>query len=194
MDELEKIFSIKIDNIENFKRALTHPSYTQENNIEYIECYERLEFLGDAVLKLTVSDILFQKYPMATEGDMSKIRSIVVSDAMLFEIAKKIGLQNLILLGKHEEKQGLRKLESVVACSFEAILGAYYLDGKFEEIKEFIIENFTEYIEDVDKNSAKYNAKALLQEYTQGLTKETPTYVLKDTTGPEHNKTFVVEV
>ena len=194
MDELEKIFSIKIDNIENFKRALTHPSYTQENNIEYIECYERLEFLGDAVLKLTVSDILFQKYPRATEGDMSKIRSIVVSDAMLFEIAKKIGLQNLILLGKHEEKQGLRKLESVVACSFEAILGAYYLDGKFEEIKEFIIKNFTEYIEDVDKNSAKYNAKALLQEYTQGLTKETPTYVLKDATGPEHNKTFVVEV
>ncbi|MCI1274391.1 MAG: ribonuclease III [Clostridiaceae bacterium] len=194
MDELEKIFNIKIDNIENFKRALTHPSYTQENNIEYIECYERLEFLGDAVLKLTVSDILFQKYPLATEGDMSKIRSIVVSDAMLFEIAKKIGLQNLIMLGKHEEKQGLRKLESVVACSFEAILGAYYLDGKFEEIKEFIIKNFTEYIEDVDKNSAKYNAKAILQEYTQGLTKETPTYVLKDTTGPEHNKTFVVEV
>src|SRR5574344_1932329 len=106
MDELEKIFSIKIDNIENFKRALTHPSFTQENNIEFVECYERLEFLGDAVLKLTVSDILFQKYPTASEGKMSKIRSIVVSDAILFKVAQKIGLPKLIILGKHEEKQG----------------------------------------------------------------------------------------
>lgn len=194
MQELEKIFDIKIDNPINFKRALIHPSYTQENNLEFIECYERLEFLGDAVLKLTVSDILFSKYPLSSEGNMSKIRSIVVSDAILSKIAKEIGLQKLLIIGTHEEKQGCRNLESILACSFEAVLGAYYLDNKFDKIKEFIKINFNKYIEDVEKNSIKYNAKAILQEYTQKISKETPDYKLKQENGPEHKKTFLVEV
>lgn len=194
MKALEKIFEIKIDNQENFRRALTHPSFTQENGMDFVECYERLEFLGDAVLKLSVSDILFEKYPNFPEGEMSKIRSIVVSDATLFDLAKKIGLPELLIIGKHEDKQGCRNLESILACSFEAILGAYYLDGKFNEIKNFIKENLNPYIEDVQNNAAKYNAKAILQEYTQGLTKETPKYTLIDEIGPEHNKVFVIEV
>ncbi len=194
MEALEKIFGIKIDNPQNFKRALTHPSYTQENNLDFVECYERLEFLGDAVLKLSVSDILFEKFPDFPEGEMSKIRSIVVSDATLFNLAQKIGLPELLIIGKHEEKQGCRKLESICACAFEAILGAYYLDGKFLEVKDFIKKNLNPYIEDVHKNGAKYNAKAILQEYTQGLTKETPKYIVVEELGPEHNKIFVIDV
>lgn len=194
MKELSDIFNISIDNQAIFKNALTHTSYTKEQNLSYTESYERLEFLGDAVLKLAVSDILYKKYPEYTEGSMSKIRSIVVSDAVLFEISEKIGLSKLIILAKHEEKQGCRKLESVCACAFEAVLGAYYLDGKFDELVEFIKTVFTPYIEDVDKNFERFNAKALLQEYTQSKTKDTPQYVLVNESGPAHNKTFEVEV
>ena len=194
MDNLEQIFNINIENAELFKKALTHPSYTKEHEMDYTESYERLEFLGDAVLKLAVSDILYKKYPDYTEGSMSKIRSIIVSDAVLFEVAEKIGLSELIILGKHEEKQGCRKLESVCACAFEAVLGAYYLDGKFSELIEFIKRIFLPYIEEVDKNFEKYNAKALLQEYTQSKTKTIPEYRVINETGPAHNKTFEVEV
>ena len=194
MDNLEQIFNINIENAELFKKALTHPSYPKEQEMDYTESYERLEFLGDAVLKLAVSDILYKKYPDYTEGSMSKIRSIIVSDAVLFEVAEKIGLSELIILGKHEEKQGCRKLESVCACAFEAVLGAYYLDGKFSELIEFIKRIFLPYIEEVDKNFEKYNAKALLQEYTQSKTKTIPEYRIVTETGPAHNKTFEVEV
>ena len=133
MKEPEEIFGIAISDKSLYKTALTHPSYIKDKNLAYQECYERLEFLGDAVLKLAVSDILFKKYKDYTEGEMSKIRSIVVSDATLFELSEKMGLSNLIIMAKHEEKLGCRKLESVCACSFEAILGAYYLDGEFDE-------------------------------------------------------------
>ena len=90
MDKLEEIYGIKIDNPDFFKRALTHPSYTKERDIPYTENYERMEFLGDAVLKLITSQILYEKYPDYTEGDLSKIRSIVVSDSTLSKIAHDI--------------------------------------------------------------------------------------------------------
>ncbi len=191
---IEQIFGISVENCENFRRALTHSSYTKENEMHFIECYERLEFLGDAVLKLTISDCLFNKYPDYTEGELSKIRSIVVSDAVLAEIAKKNGLSDLIIMSKHEEKQGCRNLESVCACAFEAVLGAYYLDGKFDELLNYIKSEFEFYIEEINKNASKYNAKAVLQEYTQGLTKETPVYRVVAEIGPAHKKEFEVEV
>lgn len=194
MKELEEIYGIKIDNPDFFRRALTHPSYTKENEQSFTENYERLEFLGDAVLKLVTSQILFEKYPDYTEGDMSKIRSIVVSDNILSKIAHKIGLCELIIVAKHEAKLRLTNIESVCACSFEAILGAFYLDGKLEDLKIFLQNVLMPYIEEVDKNFEKYNAKALLQEYTQGQNREIPIYKLIEETGPAHNKTFTVEV
>ena len=194
MDKLEEIYGIKIDNPNFFKRALTHPSYTKEQDIPYTENYERMEFLGDAVLKLITSQILYERYPDYTEGDLSKIRSIVVSDATLSKIAHDIGLCDLIIMARHEAKQGLAHIESVCACAFEAVLGAYYLDNKLQDLIPFLKKVLMVYIEDVDKNFEKYNAKAILQEYTQSLTKETPVYNLVDETGPDHNKTFEVEV
>lgn len=194
MKSVSEIFNIPIENEELFKQAVTHPSFTKENNLSYDQSYERLEFLGDAVLKLTVSDVLYRKYPSSQEGEMSKIRSIVVSDATLSNIAKKIGLADLIIMAKHEEKQGCRKLESVCACAFEAVLGAYYLDGKFSELVRFIEDKFTPYIEDVENNFERFNAKAMLQEYTQSQTKETPVYSLVSETGPAHKKVFEVAV
>ena len=138
MKELEEIYGIKIDNADYFKIALTHPSYTQEQELPYNMNYERFEFLGDAVLKLVTSQILFEKYPDSKEGDMSKIRSIVVADSTLAKIANGIGLSDLIIAAKHEEKNGIKKVESVCACAFEAVLGAFYLDGKLNEVIGFL--------------------------------------------------------
>lgn len=194
MKEISDIFNIDIKNSELFKTALTHPSYTKELNLDYCECYERLEFLGDAVLKLSVSEILYKKYPNYTEGNMSKIRSIIVSDATLADICDRIGLAKFIIVSPHEEKQGCKKVESVRACAFEAVLGAYYLDGKLKQLIKFIKNVMEPYILDVDKNFEKFNAKALLQEYTQGQTKEVPEYILVGESGPAHKKIFTVEV
>lgn len=194
MTSVSDIFGIKTENSHLYETALTHPSYTKENNLPFTECYERLEFLGDSVLKLLISDVLYKKYPDYTEGEMSKIRSIAVSDNTLSKIAIKMGLDKLIIAGSHDKKQGITKLESVTACAFEAVLGAYYLDGKLTELRGFIAETFNNILEEIDKNFEKYNAKAILQEYTQSLTKETPTYKLIGTKGPEHNKTFEIQV
>ena len=193
-EKLEQIFGIATVTSENYQHALTHPSYTKEKELPYNECYERLEFLGDAVLKLAMSKILYKRYPDYAEGEMSKIRSIIVSDNILSQVASKIGLCELILASRHEEKQGITKLESVSACAFEAVLGAYFLDGKFNELLTFLENTFKDYITEIEMHFEKYNAKAILQEYTQGLTKETPVYKLIETSGADHNKTFVVEV
>ena len=130
---LDKIFG-KVENDELVELALTHPSFTKENNLEPLLSYERLEFFGDSVLKLFSSKLLFERYPDYPEGDLSKIRSILVSDAILAKIAFEIGLDKLIKLGPSEEKQGGRHRESNLACSLEALLGAYYLNNKIKEI------------------------------------------------------------
>ena len=194
MKSLEKIFGIKIVDSDLFKKSLTHQSSTQDLNLDYTESYERLEFLGDAVLKLTVSDVLYNMYPQSTEGEMSKIRSIVVSDNTLAQIAKGNGLSELIILSKHDEKQGARNLNSICACAFEAILGAYYLDGKYKQVRKYIEKTLTPYIKDVKDNFAKYNSKEILQEYTQSLDKNRPVYKVVNESGPAHKRIFEVEV
>lgn len=194
MKDISDIFGIETVTEENYKYALTHSSYTKENNLPEIQCYERLEFLGDAVLKLTISDVLYRVYPNSREGELSKIRSIVVSDNTLADIAKKNGLQDLIIMSKHEEKQGCRKLNSICACAFEAVLGAYYLDGKFAELESYIEKTFMPYIKDVEQNFIKYNAKAILQEYTQEKTKQPPEYSVINEEGPAHKRVFEVQV
>lgn len=194
MKSVAEIFGIETVTDAYYKYALTHSSYTKEHNLPETQCYERLEFLGDAVLKLTISDVLFKKYPNSREGELSKIRSIIVSDNTLAEIAKKNGLSELIIMSKHEEKLGCRSLNSICACAFEAILGAYYLDGKFNEIIQYIEKTFNPYIEEVSQHFERFNAKAILQEYTQGQTKTTPVYTIISETGPAHKKIFEVEV
>lgn len=179
---------------ELIKIALTHPSYTKENNFSDLENYERLEFFGDSVLKLFTSKLLYETYPESPEGELSKIRSILVSDAILAKVAVKIGLDKLIILGHSEEKQGGRKRESNIACSLEAILGAYYLSGKRDEIENFIRDYILIYAEDVDKHFEKYNAKDILQQYTQGVDKTRPEYNTVSVKGPAHKPIFVVEV
>lgn len=190
--KLENIFGIEISDATLFKVALTHTSYSAENDI--LENYERLEFLGDAVLKLCVSEILYKLYPEYSEGSLSKIRSIIVSDETLSTLVDKLSLHELILLGKQEEKMGGRNKQSIKACAFEALLGAFYLNRKFKKIEKFLKKNLIDLIKEVDNNFDRYNSKEVLQEYTQGKTKTLPEYRVVKEEGPAHNKTFTVEV
>lgn len=191
---LEEIFKIKIADENLYKKALTHPSFTKENNISSLENYERLEFFGDSVLKLAVSEKLVKRFENKSEGDLSKIRSILISDEILSQITEEIKLTDLIILGKHAEKAGERNRESIKACVFEALLGAFYLDNKKEEIINFLIEIFEPYMLNAIENLSKYNAKELLQEYTQSISKELPKYNLLEELGPAHSPSFKIEV
>ena len=190
---LEGMFGDKADDV-LLDKALTHPSYTKELNCDSLDSYERLEFFGDSVLKLFTSKLLYNKYPEYPEGELSKIRSILVSDSILAAIAFKIGLDKLIKLGPAEEKQGGRKRESNLACSLEAVLGAYYLSNKGECVEKFIENNVMPYSEDIDKHFEKYNAKDILQQYTQGIDKTLPIYKTIAVNGPAHKPEFEVSV
>ena len=192
--DLEKVFGIEITDEELFKKAVTHSSYTKENSLNSLLNYERLEFFGDAVLKLAVSEILMKKFPNSNEGELTKIRSIIVSDATLSVIAKELGLSKFLMLGKNAEKSGERTRASINACAVEALIGAYFLTGKKKEIVEFLGKIFEPKIADVKSNFAKYNAKEILQEYTQGKTRELPQYHLVREFGPQHDPSFEIEV
>ena len=190
---LEEIFG-KVENEELVQTALTHPSYTQENNLNNLKNYERLEFFGDSVLKLFTSKLLYEKYPDFPEGDLSKIRSVLVSDAILAKIAVKIGINKKIILGHSEEKQGGRNRESNIACALEALLGAYYFNGKAKEIEKFIQDYIIVFSDEIDKHFELYNAKDILQQYTQGVNKTRPEYKTVEVKGPAHKPIFVIEV
>ncbi len=191
---LSKKLNINLIDEELIDEALTHPSYNFELNKDNEPDYERLEFLGDSVLRICVSDFLFCKYPDYDEGKLTKIRGFVVSDKFLAEIAENLGIKEYINIGIHEEKDGGRDKESILACSFEAILGAIYKANGFSYVKDFIIKIYSSLNTDVDYIMYKYNAKELLQQYTQGINKDLPQYSIIKETGLAHDKTFEASV
>ena len=188
------LLDIDCKNKDNFEIAITHPSYTKEHNISSLKNYERLEFLGDEVLKLITSKLLYNKYSEYNEGDLSKIRSILVSDNILSQIAKNIGIDKIMKLGSGEENTGGRTRESNIACVMEAVLGAYYLDGKIDEIEKFVEYELLPNSDEIDKHFEKYNAKAVLQEYTQKESNSLPVYTTINISGPNHKPEFEVSV
>ncbi|MCQ2743209.1 MAG: ribonuclease III [bacterium] len=191
---LNEFFGENADN-KLLKKALTHPSFTKEKGeLDSLENYERLEFFGDSVLKLYTSKLLYELYPEYPEGKLSKIRSILVSDYTLHKIALQIGLEKLIILGKAEAKQGGRYRESNLACSLEAILGAYYLSGKGNCVEHFIEKYLLPFAKDIDEHFEKYNAKDVLQQYTQGIDKTLPEYKTISMEGPAHKPVFEIGV
>ncbi len=191
--EFLKRINFETENYELINKALTHSSFVFENSIE-TEHYEKLEFLGDAVLKLVVSNYLFNKYPTYPEGQLTKIRGIIVSDDFLTKLALKTGLNKHINLGAHEEKSGGRTRPSILACAFEALLGALYQDGKLENIYSFLENLYEEYVDEIDNNMCIYNVKALLQEYTQAKNKDLPEYEITREIGKDHDKAYEVSV
>ncbi len=177
-----------------YERALTHSSFSYEYKLSPLENYERLEFLGDAVLKLVVSRYLFHRFPEYREGELTKIRSVIVSDAILADLASDFHLGDYMVFGGSEAKSGGRKKPSNLACGFEALLGALYLDGKISEIHPFLTNILEELVTHVDLSKTKYNYKAALQELTQAENGILPSYKTVQESGPSHNKTFHVEV
>lgn len=197
LEEFQKKYNLKFSNIELLNQAFIHTSYTNENNADVLNSYERLEFLGDAVLKLIVSDILYNQFSDYKEGKLTRLRAEIVSDRHIFEYAKQLDFENLIILGKNEKKQGGQKKESILACAFEALLGAIFLEYKnngYNKAYEFVKENFLEDILSIEKNISILNPKAILQEYTQSINQKLPVYNLVCEKGKEHDKTFYVEV
>lgn len=169
------------------KLALTHSSYSNEVKVNKYGNYERLEFLGDAVLELTSSLYFYHKYPEMNEGGLTKLRSSLVCEQALAYSARQFGLQEFILLGKGEEHTGGRDRDSIVSDVFEAVLGAIYLDSGFDEANAFV----TEYVlKDLEKRQLFYDAKTILQERVQADGKKLE-YQLVSETGPDHDKVFV---
>ena len=195
--EFQKKYNLKFKNLELLNQAFVHSSYTNENNLDVSLCYEKLEFYGDAVLKLAVSDFLYNHFLDFSEGELTKARAEIVSDRHIFEYAKELGFQDLIILGRNERKQKGNLKESILACAFEALLGAIFIEYKekgYKKAKEFLASNFIDDILSIDKNMSLINPKAMLQEYTQGIDKKLPEYVIIDEIGEAHNKTFYVDV
>ncbi len=177
-----------------YDRALTHSSYTYENRLSSLDNYERLEYLGDAVLKLVVSEYLFERFPDYREGDLTKIRAVVVSDARLAELAREMNLGEYIVFGGSEAKSGGHKKVSNLACAFEALLGALYIDGKIEDIRALLQDKLETHVTAIDMSKTKDNYKAVLQEFTQADGGILPIYRTVKETGPSHNRTFYIEV
>ena len=170
--------------------ALTHPSYTQENNLSSLKNYERLEFLGDAVLEIVSSEFLFQNYPKMPEGDLTKLRASIVCEPTLAMCTEAIHLGQFLFLGKGEDQTGGRKRKSVLSDALEAVIGAIYLDGGFANAKEFV-EKFI--LTDIENKQLFYDSKTILQEVVQGKHQQL-SYVLLEEVGPDHDKSFTVGV
>jgi len=182
---------LSFNDMELLVTALTHPSYHQEKNTESNN--QRLEFLGDAVLNLTIAEYIYKYYENKAEGELTKIRARVVCESSLVGVAQKISLGSYILLGRGEEMSGGRKRKSILADTVEAVIGAIYLDQGLEAAKSFIIK----YLEEEIFASAEgeyYDYKSKLQEFVQAWDKENVQYDLLEEHGPAHAKTFVMGV
>ncbi|MFA6688567.1 MAG: ribonuclease III [Sphaerochaetaceae bacterium] len=184
---------ISFTNIELLNLAFTHRSFANESH-ETVDNNERLEFLGDSVLGFVVSDWLFRNLPSRHEGEFSRIKSYVVSEESLAVIAKQLGVDNYILIGKGEEYSGGRTKKTLLADCMEAIFGSYYLDAGIEAARGFVLRLLVPEIERVLENKHKKDYKTLLQEYVQKKYKKYPVYELLKRTGPEHDNTFWVQV
>lgn len=172
-------------------QAITHTSYANEQDCVH---NERLEFLGDAVLELAVSHVLFVNFPEAQEGHLTKMRSTLVSETALAEVAKRIGLGSCLLLGKGESAQGGREKNSVLSDALEAVLGAIYLDGGLEAVIQCVNFLYEGHWPVPPRTFRPRDFKSQLQELTQRIWKARPAYALRESSGPEHAKQYVVEV
>ncbi|MFT3836082.1 MAG: ribonuclease III [Myxococcaceae bacterium] len=174
--------------------ALTHKSWCNEHRNEELSDNERLEFLGDAVVDLAVSHRLMQRFPGAAEGELSKLRAQIVNEEGLSKIARRIGLGDLLLLGRGEELTGGREKSSVLADAFEAVIGAVYFSGTMSKVMDLVDRLFAPELEAVANGRADKDYKSLLQEDVQNRLRVSPRYRVVSEKGPDHEKIFEVEV
>lgn len=190
LKELQKTLSYKFKNEAILAQALTHKSYANEKK-GIIKDNERLEFLGDAVLDLSISHLIMERFPDLSEGDMSKLRASLVNENYLAVMAEEFELNQYLLLGRGEELSGGRNKPSILADSFEAVIAAIYLDGGFDAAFKTVSRHF---IDLLSKTDLYGDYKTRLQELTQERLKCMPSYTLKSTSGPDHARVFEVEL
>ncbi len=170
--------------------ALTHKSHTYERKMDPRVNNEKLEFLGDSVLGLVISEHVFETFPEVTEGGLSKVKSVVVSAEVLGEKAEKLQLGDYLLLGKGEEKSGGKKRPSLLADALEAVIGAVYLNGGLPPARKLILGLLREDVENVFSGRMEKDHKTLLQEHYQKTQKTAPQYEVVKEWGPDHNRNF----
>ncbi len=175
--------------------SLMHRSYYagQEANAA-LQSNERMEFLGDSVLSLVVNEHLYKKFPERGEGELTKMKSVVVSKQVLAHLAKKMDLGRYVLVSENAQRAGVSTMESVLADALEAVFGAVFMDGGFVAARHVILKVLPDDLGEVVSQDGAINYKSLLQEYIQALHKVPPRYRVHSTTGPDHDKQFAVEV
>lgn len=176
------------------KQAFTHRSFINENRASGLEHNERLEFLGDAVLELVITDFLYKEFPKKDEGELTSYRSALVNATTCSDIAIKLSVNEFMLLSKGESKDVGRARQYILANALEAIIGAIYLDQGYETAKDFIEKNFTPLIGKIMAEGLHIDAKSLFQEKAQEFDSFTPLYKTVKETGPDHDKKFTVAV
>ena len=193
LKELETLLGYEFVDAALLQQALIHSSFGFER-LAASDNNETLEFLGDAVLDLAVSDMLLRNYPGITEGELTKMRAGLVREATLEEMARTVRLGDFIMLGKGEEASRGREKPSILACAFEAIIGAIYLDRGYEEARHFVHRHFEVLLPLTRDGMLVENAKSLLQEKLQEHFSQTPSYHHDKEEGPAHAKNFTVSV
>lgn len=192
MDGLEQKLGYKFNNINLLKNALTHSSYANEVRNGF-SSNERLEFLGDSVLSIVVSDYIYKHYPNMPEGELTKLRASLVCEKSLCTFSRELELGSYLMLGKGEDKGGGRERDSILADAFEAVLAAIYLDGGMEPARRHVMNFVLRELKHTDDEVFK-DYKTALQEIIQRNPEESVTYILTDESGPDHDKSFTVEV
>ncbi len=174
--------------------ALTHRSWCNEHKDEPWVDNERLEFLGDAVVDLAISHRLMERFPLAHEGELSKLRALIVNEESLARVARALGLGELLLLGRGEELSGGRDKSSLLADGLEAVIGALYVSDGMAAVLRFVDDFFADALDGVAEGRSGRDSKSLLMEAAQGRLKASPKYRVVSESGPEHEKVFEVEV
>ena len=192
--ELEERLGVDFSKKELLVQALTHSSYTMEHERPRAFCNERLEFLGDAFFDAIIGEVLYQRLPDEEEGRLTKLRAMIVCEESLYEIGSRLGIGDLLLLGRGEEMSGGRQRRSLIADAVEALIGALYLDRGYEAVRNTVVRLFAERIEDALAGRIVQDYKSAYQEYLQARGHAQIQYRVVREEGPDHNKKFYVEV
>jgi ribonuclease-3 len=191
---IERLLGFVFNNKINLLTAITHRSYLNEHREAQQEHNERLEFLGDAVLELAVTDFLFHKYPEKPEGELTAIRSALVNTLSLADASTKLGINDYLLMSKGESKDVGRARQYILANTFEALIGALYIDQGYLVAQKFISEQLFDKTDVIVEKKLWQDAKSRFQELAQEHTNLTPTYMTLSQEGPDHDRVFTVGV
>jgi len=191
---LERKISYKFKDLSKLRQALTHRSHVHVSGMERLESNERLEFLGDSILGMVVNDYLYHRFPEKEEGDLTKIKSLLVCGATLAKIGDRVGLGEHLLLSRSEAGTGGRQRDSILADVTEAVIGAVYLDGGMDAARDLIDRHVLVNVNETIQEQNHRNYKSLLQETLQARYKMPPRYKVSSTAGPDHARRFTVKV